>query len=191
MKAYVLSEGEFDREFLAFLVEKRFGRSAGGVAVLASSGKSNAVSFARSLLAVRGKPVALVVHSDTTDESQAASLANDLRTELAQVAPPTAFRVFLAVPEIEAWLFKDSAYLEHLLGAPLDPALLPLAEVRPKEALKRWFVEKKKGPPTLSKLMGMIRGTDPTPLLKIPVVRGLMMFLEENIGSSTHTAVSR
>jgi hypothetical protein len=180
-----VSEGEFDRELLSFLIGKKFGPQSGSIQVLASRGKSNAVSLARSLLAVRGEPVALVVDSDTTDRGQADSLRNDLQAELAQMAPSALFHIFLAEPEIEAWLFSDPSYLERVLGGPLDHSLVPLAEVRPKEALNRWFQAKKRGPLTLGKLMAMVKQQDPTPVLRHPTVDGLMRFLAERIRPQT------
>jgi hypothetical protein len=61
---------------------------------------SSAISTARTLLALGGRPVALVVDAGTTDETQIATQRETLAALLENASPNLPCRVFIAAPSL-------------------------------------------------------------------------------------------
>jgi hypothetical protein len=61
---------------------------------------SSSISTARTLLALGGRPVALVVDAGTTDQSQIAAQRETLTGLLGNASPSLPYRVFIATPSL-------------------------------------------------------------------------------------------
>jgi hypothetical protein len=71
---------------------------------------SSAISTARTLLALGGKPVGLVVDAGTTDPAQIASQCQTIAALLGSAAANLPSAVFVAVPDLhQAWANRAAA----------------------------------------------------------------------------------
>jgi len=110
-KAYVITEGRSDAEILKRLLPEDILKS---VEVLAGAGRYSAQSLARSILAVKRLPVALVLDADTRDDSSIQEQKDFLQESLAQASSGAPFEIFLAVPSLEVLFFERPAFIESL-----------------------------------------------------------------------------
>jgi hypothetical protein len=138
MKAYIVTEGELGRSLLQRLLPADLTEA---VAVVTASGGSGAVSMARSLLATRQSPVALVLDADSISPDFVRERSRGLRELLRSVSSGPDSEVFLAVPELEGIFFQAPNLLERVLGLTIPETLAILAEARPKDALDRLFAQ--------------------------------------------------
>ncbi len=129
---YIVTEGQFDAVLLEKLIPKNMNRET---TFVVRSGGSSALSLARTILAVKRVPVALVVDADTTSESAICERQDLLRSLLNQAAVRVRFEVFLAVPEIETVFFVDRPLLEHLVHQKISDIEWSIAEFQPKKVL--------------------------------------------------------
>ncbi len=110
-QAYVITEGETDREILETVLHPQ---SLAYVEFIVGAGRYSAQSLARSVLAMEGIPVALVVDADTAVESSVQERRGLLQNALRQASPGVEFLVCLAVPEIEILLVQDWSFIQDL-----------------------------------------------------------------------------
>lgn len=103
-KAYVITEGPFDAEILKQLLSAKVLRDTEFVV---AHGRYGAQSVARTLLATRHIPVALVVDADTTDEARIAEQKDFLEELLRQASSGTRFQVFLIKPGFDPQTIKS------------------------------------------------------------------------------------
>jgi hypothetical protein len=138
MKAYVVTAGQLDRRLLEQLVPQNL---AAGIVLVTANGYSGAVSMARSLLATRPSPVALVLDADSISPDFVRERSRGLHELLGSVSSGPESEVFLFVPEMEAIFFQAPSLLERVLGLTIPETLAILAEARPKDALDRLFTQ--------------------------------------------------
>lgn len=105
MDVYIVTEGAAEVELLRRLVGDAVPSDA--VEFINAHGRSSAVSLARSLLVARPGYVVLFVDSETTNEQRIEEVRAMLNEYLRVVADDSRFKVLLAVPELEGFLFKD------------------------------------------------------------------------------------
>ncbi len=130
--AYIIVEDRTDQQFVRVLLPEKF---RDNVNVVASGGKSAAISLCRSILVTRQKPTVLVVDSNTTDEreiNEQRIILNDLLLQAAGNAP---YQIEFAVPEIESVLFCDATALEFILGVAMTDGEKIAAKYNPKGVL--------------------------------------------------------
>jgi len=133
--AYVITEGEFDRQLVERLLEHE-GLSE-RAHVLVGHGKSGALSLARSILVRRSRPVALVLDADTDSSDLVAEVRSDLESALRPVAGGTPWELVLARPEIEGALLRLPGLFERVMGTSrVDMASRIRAEYAPKELIE-------------------------------------------------------
>ena len=137
MKAYVVTEGQLGRSLLELLVPQ----DLGDIVFVTATGSSGALSMARSLLATRPSPVALVLDSDSISPDFVRDRSRALYEIMSSITSGAESAVFLAVPEMEGIFFQPPHLLERVLGLAIPETLQILAEARPKEALNRLFAQ--------------------------------------------------
>lgn len=173
MNAYVVAEGKFDAEFLERILPRarmpEFHVSSAG-------GKSAAISLAKSILASRGIPVAVVLDADTLDPQNVAEQERVYYDLLRAASRKVPFRVFFAVPALEGILFSDPASLSHMLGKQVSPSALHEAEFRPRQVLQHLLGKAGNGAWELE-LMNRIQPAEAGNLAKHPLMRELTEFI--------------
>jgi len=131
-QAYIVTEGKTDVEILKKLLPRKVVKFCEFVP---GSGGYSARSLAGTLLAVKQLPVALVLDTDTVDESIVREKVDFAREWLRQASGGVRFEVFPAVPEIEVVFFQDRCFVESLVDRTLTDTEWKLAKFHPKEAL--------------------------------------------------------
>ncbi|MEW6125786.1 MAG: hypothetical protein AB1757_01875 [Acidobacteriota bacterium] len=131
-KAYIITEGSFDAELLKKLLPKNKTRD---IEFVVGSGRYSAQSLARTLLANRQIPVALVLDADTTNEKNIQEQKDFLEELLRQAASDTKFEVFLVEPEMEALLVETPSIIEKLTKKHFSKMELRLAKLHPRKFL--------------------------------------------------------
>jgi hypothetical protein len=113
-RTYLVTEGETDVAILKRVLPERIVETIQFVP--AGGGIDTARSLARSLLASRQRPVALVVDADTSDQLAVQERVDFLDYYMRQGAGPTPFKVFVAVPELDFCHFRGKSSRELILA---------------------------------------------------------------------------
>ncbi len=169
MSAYLITEGKTDESLLKSLLPKDIVQ---GVSFITAGGRYGSLSLARSILAVRQAPVALVVDADTDNPALAAEQEDFLRESLRQASPGIPFEVFVVIPALEAILTSSRSVLERLLGQSVSDEEFTLARSNPKQFL----LSRAKGDSPLS-LMGRLDSQELNELKTHPLLQRITEFL--------------
>lgn len=110
-KAYLVTEGQTDADILKKLLPGNIVRDTEFVV---GAGLYSAQSLARSLLAVKQSPVALVLDAETTDKGAIQEKEEFYREALRQASSSVKFEVFLAEPEVETFFYQLPSFKEWL-----------------------------------------------------------------------------
>ncbi|MFM8330204.1 MAG: hypothetical protein ACKN9T_00775 [Candidatus Methylumidiphilus sp.] len=132
MMAYIVTEGDFDRDVLQAVLPRELKEGVGIV-----SGQGNHISLARSLVMRRHVPLALVLDADCVSAKLIAERRQDVEELLRMAAGKTPVKAVFFVPTIEAIFFEDPALLSGLLGYQLSQEILDRAKFEPKQALRQ------------------------------------------------------
>lgn len=174
MKVYVFVEGVCEVELLRRLLPAEWHASLVFVPVARAA---SIPSLARSILATRRQPVAVVLDSD----SLSPDLIHDRRQnmqELIQVAAPSVpAKVVMAVPQLEAILFHDPQLLPKVLERAFTPELVARARFEPAVVLKELLAQSA-GMSTLAQLLNALSPQDVETLKAAPPVRELNEYLQ-------------
>lgn len=177
--AYIIVEGRTDQQFVRVLLPEKF---RDNVNVVASGGKSAAISLCRSILVTRQKPTVLIVDSNTTDEremSEQRIILNDLLLQAAGNAP---YQIEFAVPEIESVLFCDAAVLESILGVAMTDGEKIAAKYNPKGVLADML--RRAGIGGELEFLSTLRKEDAAKFFGCPLIENITAFLEKKMQSS-------
>jgi len=128
-QAYLVHEGRIDRHILEGLLPEPV---VAATEFVAGGGVESSLSLASTLLARRGRPVALVADADTHNEISAAEQEDFLRYMLGQASGGVPYGVFVAIPEIEALFACDSDLVSEIYGRKVNETEWELAKARPK-----------------------------------------------------------
>jgi hypothetical protein len=173
MKAYVVTEGDLDRELLQFLLPTEISED---VAIVTAGGASGATSMARSLIALRRVPVALVVDANSISPDFVRERSLGLRELLQSVTVGTPAEVFLAVPEMEEIFFQVPHLLGRVLKVDIPETLAIMAEARPKDALSQLF-DSHKSIKSMPQLLNALTSSDLEELRLANPISDLTKFL--------------
>jgi hypothetical protein len=134
MTIHILTESTFDAALLATVLTEDDLREA---SIRAVDGQSSIYSVARTFLAVRQEPVAVVIDAESSDP-RAVSRRRDAAEEvIGDVASGVPYRVIVAVPEMLVLLFRRPELLRRVFGNVVTDHLLELAEADPRKALRK------------------------------------------------------
>ena len=97
-KVYLVSKSDADAALLRQMLPPATRREIGFV--VADDDPVAAISTARTLLALGGQPVALVLDAYTTDATEIASKRQTIEALLGKAAANVTWKLFLAVPDI-------------------------------------------------------------------------------------------
>jgi hypothetical protein len=133
MNAYVVTESRFAAELLRRVLSPSLLEDA---AIVPAPERSSAISSARTLLADRARPVALVLDSGTLDPKRVAEQALVVGDLLRMARPDVPISMVFADPELEAVLFQDPAGLARALQVPIAEDELRVAPYTPARILR-------------------------------------------------------
>jgi hypothetical protein len=174
--AYIVTEGQFDGALLTRLLAEEV-RS--GVHITSGSGKSGAQSLARSLVAARRRPVALVLDADTTEEALIREERLVARELLAMASPGIPTEVIMAVPSMEVLFFKDRNLLGRLTADNLPDEQWVQARFQPRRVLEQFLRTARASVHGLPDLLRGLEDADVALMREHPPVSEILGFLRE------------
>lgn len=145
VRAYVVTENEFDQELIQALLTRRFGKSAREIHVRATDNKQRAWTTADALLSNRRGPTALIVDADTIDHDLTLEQQTELETMFGTSARRSMWLVVLAKPEVEAVFFSDRGLLERVTGKKVSELDIARAALGPRAALLKLLPKPRSG----------------------------------------------
>jgi len=146
--------------------------------------QSAAISLGRSIVGVRLEPVIVVVNSGTTDPEKVAEDEGDMRWLLGRAAPPSLWRLCVAVPAVEAWILSDAKLMKQLFGGPLPNGEKSRLVQDPKAAMEQLF--KQAGAKyTPAAIQRVTKKQDASLLREREPVRSIRQYVEELAAIST------
>src|SRR5262249_40554258 len=125
------------------------------VFLASAGGRSYIASIARTVLATRQKPVAVVIDTDAVAQRLISEQVRTMQDLLHDVAAGVPTKVVPMIPEIETIFFQAPGLLPRIFGAPLSEEIRLLARFSPKEALGRLF-QHSSGPKTIGELLNAL-----------------------------------
>ena len=151
---------------------------------------SSIYSTARTLLAVRRVPVALVLDAGSTDPDMVSRQRQSVEEVIGEAAYRAPFRLLLAVPALQSLLFTRPDLLARAFGegADQDGRVLDIGRLSHREAFKRLDPNASEDA-TFGKLLQQINSEDIAALRQESPVRELIAFLNE-VGSPIASAVA-
>ena len=175
LRVYLVAEGPCHVEFLAKLLPDA--RRAGAKFV-DGKGKSSARSLARSLVAARHEPVALVLDADTTEEHLVREQRLITREFLRMASPGVPTEVRLAVPSIEIVFFADRALLSRIVGVKVPDDEWISGQFQPKKTLET-LLSRAPVPSDYRQFLARLNETDAARLAQHPFIREIQDFIEQ------------
>jgi hypothetical protein len=144
---------------------------------------SSIYSTARTILAVRREPVALVLNADTTDPAAVSTRRQEVEEVIGEAASRAPFRWLLAVPALQSLLFSRPDLLTRTFGKGMFALdrVLDIGRFSPREAY-RLLDPNGSEEATFGRLLEALSAEDLAALRKEPPVRELIAFVTE-IGS--------
>ncbi len=170
MICHVVTEGKSDVTLLTELL----GTEASEI--IEAGGWSGADAYARSILAARKEPVALVIDAGTSDPNRVMERRQFMENSLGQVGPHDLWRVYLVVPEIEALLFTDRDLLEGLVEQAISEEDYIRGRYEPKKVLEKLL----NGKPRQKVFEDRLPKLDLSSLYQLPLVRELRQFIVQS-----------
>lgn len=137
MKAFIVTEGPMYIVILKQVLEREIQQYSAGM--FSAGSKSAVESLARTILAVRGEPVVVVVDSDSTKPNEVKEQRRLLENTIGEVGPEGMWKVCLAIPVIEEWFFEDPEAIKQLFQQELSHQEMEEARSRPKEIIEKLF----------------------------------------------------
>ncbi|NET58302.1 MAG: hypothetical protein F6K47_19740 [Symploca sp. SIO2E6] len=131
---YLVTEGKSDVDILQKLLPERYLRNT---QLVVGGSKYSAQSLAGTILAVKSLPVALVIDADTEDESAIQEKSELVHQLLYQASPGIPFKVFTAVPELEAVFCYQQSVLDMIMETSTDELTWQVAKQHPKAFLSK------------------------------------------------------
>lgn len=176
MACYVITEEPEGVALLTELLRPDFDLEQGEVSILAGGGESGADALARSILAVRHEPVALVVDADTVEPGRVRESRRFLEYSLGEFGG-AGFGVFLAEPSLDSLLFNDRAIIEALTGRrPTDEQMLR-GHYEPRRILEELLPNGLRG----ARLAERLPEIDLSSLRTHPLIEDLRKFITEKV----------
>ncbi len=188
MGVSVLTESNFDGMLLETLLADE--RERDGIEIGVVSGLSSGYSYARTMLAVKRIPVAVVIDADSPEQEVASERQRSAEEVLGDAAGGVPFRVIVAVPELAILFFERTQLLKKVFGKKVTALVIELGKVSPRRALQKLE-------PDLDyehlrfKILRAMDEADIKALRATAFIEDLLSFLGEALAYSKRPAVSR
>jgi hypothetical protein len=186
MNASVLTEGNFDGMFLATLIAEEQQRDDIAIEVV---GKSGFFSYARTLLAVKRIPVAVVIDAHSPEPDMAMERQSSAEEVIGAASFGIPFRVIVAVPELGILFFQRPELLRRVFGEAVNDHLLELAQLSPRRALEKLAP----GKPLQSVRLEVLKQMDDADihaLRETDLIQQLLDFIKIAVAFSSRSAVT-
>jgi hypothetical protein len=177
-KAYVITEGPAAAAVLKKLLPEDL---TGRTEFVIASSRYSLQSLARSILATRHRPVAVVIDAETYNDGKIQEEEEFLNATLRQVAVDTKSRVFIAKPDLMSVLSEDSALGKHATRHASKSAAV--SEGRSKSLRE---INKDADMAHLGNLLDKLDTRTLTDIRKQPFFSAIAKFLGSVVGTTNH-----
>jgi hypothetical protein len=187
MSISVLAESNLDGMLLATLLAEEQDRD--DIEVRVVGGLSSGYSVARTMLAVKRMPVAVVIDADSPEPEVASERRRRAEEILGDATEGVPFRVIVAVPELEI-LFFGRPDLLHRVFDKIDEHVIELARLSPRHAIGKLAP----GEPYEFACFRILRAMDADDikaLRETDLIRDLLSFIKDAVEYSKRSAVSK
>jgi hypothetical protein len=182
----VVTEGVTDEMVLRALLAPHVPQQL--FSITAAGGLSPAISLARTLLLKGRYYVALTVDSDSVEEIEI-----QRRTRIAEqlLGPFEAdrYRVFIAIPSVESWLFLDPKVTASIVGKSAPSTVIKHVQTHPKQMLK-WVLRHRYQRDKLPALQQLLNEIDLRPLGRRHPLSDLIAYILSTATASSMTGPS-
>jgi hypothetical protein len=182
----VVTEGITDQMILRALLAPHVPEEH--YSITAAGGFSPAISLARTLLLKGRYYVALAVDSDSIEEPEIQRRTR-ITEQLMGPFEGNRYRIFIAIPTVESWLFLDPKVTAAIVGKSAPPAVAKNAPTHPKQMLK-WVLRHRYGRDNLPALQQLLNEIDLPPLGKRHPLSDLIAFILSTAATSSITGPS-
>jgi hypothetical protein len=172
---YILVESKPAEVLLIKLLQEEL--QAGSVNLQSFKEPSSLYGGARALLVMRHKAVAVVLDADSTYPVAAARRRQSAEEVIGEAAWAAPLRILLAVPTMEALLFRRPDAVARAYG-PVSESLLELGRISPRNALEKLDPDLARHKASF-KIIQELDTADIAALRNEPPVRELLEFLGE------------
>jgi len=175
MTCRIVTEGVTDEIILKALLASHVPASA--FAITSAGGFSPAIALARTLLLKGQSGIVLIVDANAVTEAE---VRNKRLLADRTLVPydPNRYRLFMAIPSIEAWLFLDAKVTVSLLGSNAPPSMIANAPRHPKVILRNTLMRRYRRP-DLTALQKLLNESDLRPIASHQPVLGLVEFIRD------------
>jgi len=132
---------------------------------------------AKTLVAIKNEPVALVLNADSTEPAMADRVRDDAAEVIGEFAAAASLRILVAVPSIESLLFHCPEAVWRAFS-PTSPYLIDLGLISPGDALRKLQGATDRHDAALQ-IIAKLNDDDITALRRASPVRDILEFLEE------------
>jgi hypothetical protein len=175
MKLMIVVEGNSDVAILRALLSTEVLSASD---MFLAEARSTLVSVARTLLVKHGRPLAVLIDTESLEPSAIAETVTTTDQLLGAVAGGTPFRAIYCIPELEVVFFEAPIGLKRIFPH-YDQHFFPMfAKTRPKEALQYLF-KNGGGPTNLSQFLDDLTSEDVEHLRTTDPIKQLINFADE------------
>jgi hypothetical protein len=182
MNLCVISQGNTAGKLLATLIAEE--QSRGGVEVRVATGQSSFYSYARTLLAVKRIPVAVVMDADTPEPEAALERQQSAEEVIGDAASGVPFRVIVAVPSLDILFFQRPELLRRVFGDAINEHVMELAQLSPKRTIQK-LAPDQSYEDVRTELLRAMDASDVQALRESPPIRDLRDFIAMVVGRSS------
>jgi hypothetical protein len=176
MKPTIILEGQMDAAILRALLPPELLNSCN---LMPNAPRSTLVSVARTYLIKNDAPTAVMLDTDTLDQTIIAERIQTTRYLMSAVAGDTPFDIIYCIPHIEAIFFEDTTALQRIFPHFGSVFIRQFAKTQPKDQLEVLF-QKGGGPKTLEAFLEQLTSDDVEKLRALYPIQHVMAFITNN-----------
>jgi hypothetical protein len=177
-KVYVITEGPLDAAVLRHILPKDLSSSTEFVV---ASNRYSMQSLARSILATRRLPVAVVLDADTEDDRRIREDEEFLTEALGQASVGAKFGIFIAKPDLTSILARHLPISKKM---DIKTSKFPMPKVRPPQHLSKLKTDADAA--SLGDLLGKLDRRTLTDVRREPFFGEVIKFLTSVVGTGNH-----
>ncbi len=173
MIAYVIVGGCSEVEILRRVLGPELCRE---VEFVAGGGVDGVTSMARTVVAVRRRPTAIVIDADSPEPEAERDKRQGMEELVGSVAGRVPFRVIVAVPAFEVVFFKAPDLLKRAYPDTFSPSVLELAQLSTRRAIERLNPGGKRGE-FIERILHFLKDEDMEAMQTVDFIDELRQFL--------------
>jgi hypothetical protein len=177
MKPTIIVEGQTNVTILQALLPSGLLNACN---LLPTNGRSTLVSVARTHLLKHHTPTAVVLDTNTLDQTMIAETIQTTRYLMSAVAGGTSFDIISCVPDLEVIFFEDTTPLQRIFPHFGSNYIPQFARTQPKAQLEV-LLQKGGGPSTLNSFLDQLTSSDVEKVRTSAPMQHLLAFITNHV----------